>query len=310
MLLGNFGINGFTEAIIQRASITHEQLSTLFWINLGASACLTLAFICACPWVAAMYREPELNAIGIAVSFSFVLYAIGTLHLALLKRNLQFRAVSSIQVGSMALGLTLTIVGACLGWGYWALVANLLVTPFLMSAAAWASCAWRPSLPVRNSGVGPLIRFALNTYGHFCTSYGSRNLDKLLVGSFWGSKLLGHYKRAYDLFFMPVGLLPAALTTVAVASLSPLREDPVRFQRYYLKTISVVAFIGMGLSAVFFVMGKDLLRVLLGPKWDEAGKIPCTRGSSFFGRRAQANISTNIWANEEAVYCIREVGAA
>jgi PST family polysaccharide transporter len=292
LLLGNFGINGFTEAVIQQASITQEQLSTLFWINLGANAFLTLAFIVACPWIASLYREPDLLAIGVAVSFSFLLYALGTMHLALLKRNLQFRIVNLNQIGSMAIGLTVAIVGACLGWGYWALVANLLVTPFLTGAAAWVSCNWRPSLPKRGAGVGPLIRFAMNTYGHFCTNYGSRNLDKLLVGSVWGSKLLGHYKRAYDLFFMPVGLLPAALSTVAIASLSPLRNEPERFRKYYLKTICVVAFIGMGLSAAFFVVGKELLRVLLGPKWDDAGRI-----FTFFapGMGIILIYSTNAW---------------
>src|SRR3974390_1797333 len=33
LLLGNFGVNGFTEAIIQNSEINHNQISTLFWIN-------------------------------------------------------------------------------------------------------------------------------------------------------------------------------------------------------------------------------------------------------------------------------------
>src|SRR5438309_10414737 len=35
LLLMNFGQNGFTEAILQRAEIDHFLISNLFWINVG-----------------------------------------------------------------------------------------------------------------------------------------------------------------------------------------------------------------------------------------------------------------------------------
>src|SRR3954471_23175901 len=44
LLLVNFGLNGMTEAVIQREEITHELVSTLFWINLAAGVLLTIAF--------------------------------------------------------------------------------------------------------------------------------------------------------------------------------------------------------------------------------------------------------------------------
>src|SRR5512139_2693906 len=44
LLLMNFGLNGFTEAIIQRENLDHPVVSTLFWINGGISLALTLVF--------------------------------------------------------------------------------------------------------------------------------------------------------------------------------------------------------------------------------------------------------------------------
>ena len=35
LLLVNFGLNGLTEAIVQRDEITHDLASALFWINLA-----------------------------------------------------------------------------------------------------------------------------------------------------------------------------------------------------------------------------------------------------------------------------------
>src|SRR5215831_10396253 len=41
LLLVNFGLNGLTEAIVQREEITHDLASTLFWINVVCGMLLT-----------------------------------------------------------------------------------------------------------------------------------------------------------------------------------------------------------------------------------------------------------------------------
>jgi len=118
-----------------------------------------------------------------------------------------------------------------------------------------------------------MIRFALHTYGNFFANYVARNLDNLLVGWCYGSVSLGYYKRAYDLFALPVNQLTSPLTNVALAGLSRLRGDPDKYRKYYLKCILLVAFVGMGLSAMLTLTGKDLVRLVLGPKWEHAGSV-------------------------------------
>jgi len=44
LLLMNFGLNGFTEAVLQREVIDHALASNLFWINLGIGSFLTIGF--------------------------------------------------------------------------------------------------------------------------------------------------------------------------------------------------------------------------------------------------------------------------
>jgi PST family polysaccharide transporter len=44
--------------------------------------------------------------------------------------------------------------------------------------------------------------------------------------------------------------------------------------------ISILAFVGMPLSAALTITGKDLVLLLLGPQWDKAGHIFCVFGPS------------------------------
>jgi glycosyltransferase involved in cell wall biosynthesis len=113
----------------------------------------------------------------------------------------------------------------------------------------------------------------MNVYGRFTLNYFARNTDNLLVGWRFGSNALGFYKKAYDLFVLSAGQLTAPITNVAVAALSRYNSRSEEYRQNLLNAISVTSFIGMGLSGVFVLIGKDLIRVLLGAKWDPAGQI-------------------------------------
>jgi len=87
-----------------------------------------------------------------------------------------------------------------------------------------------------------MLKFAINTYGNFTVDYFSRNLDKVLIGWRFGSQSLGFYDRAYHLFSLPANQLTSPVTSVAVAVLSRLCNDPEKYRRYYLNVLSMLAF--------------------------------------------------------------------
>jgi O-antigen/teichoic acid export membrane protein len=58
-----------------------------------------------------------------------------------------------------------------------------------------------------------------------------------------------------------------------VSALSRLTGDPSRRRRYVLEALSTLAFVGMGLGAALTLVGSDLIGALLGPGWEEAGRI-------------------------------------
>lgn len=273
LLVMNFGLNGFTEAIIQRENLDHTIVSTLFWINGGITLALTLLFMAAAPAVAWFYDEPRLKAITVAMALTIIFTGLSTHHLALLKRQMQFYHTSILQSSTWVIGLIAAITFAWLGWGYWALVIGALTRPAVSAAGAWLLCRWRPGLPARGTGVGQMIRYALNTYGNFSLNYFTRNLDNLLVGWRFGSQSLGLYKKAYDLFILPTSQLSAPLTSVALSSLSRLSKDPEKYQRNYLSVLSTLALIGMLMSAILTLIGKDFILLLLGSQWGGAGEI-------------------------------------
>ena len=278
LLLMSFGQNGYSEAVIQREEIDQPLASNLFWINFGVGLVLAIGFAASGPLLARFYADPRVARVAAGISLSIFLSSLSVLPIALLKRALLFSVTSTIDVLSNVVSVVVSILLALSGWGYWALVAAVVTRPLLQTLAAWCLCAWIPSPPRRLTGTGSIVRFAMHVYGRFSFNYVTRNTDNLLVGWRFGPASLGFYKKAYDLFLLPANQLLIPVADVVLSTLRRLERGSAEYRRYFLNGLSILALVGLGGGTMLTLMGKDLIRLLLGAKWGEAGHI-----FTFFG---------------------------
>ncbi len=253
--------------------MTHPLASNLFWINLGIGAILTGAFAGSGKLLALFYHNVAVVQVAMGMSLTIVISCAGYIHLGLLQRAMQFRSIAIISFTGQVLQVIVSIVFAMLGWHYWALVWGSIAQVSLMTVGGWWICRWIPRWPSRVPGTGSSCKFAMNVYSHFAFNYLTSNTDNLLVGWRFGARALGFYKKAYDLFVVPETQLLAPMSAVVVSTLSRVSQDRELFQRYFLRVISVLALVGMGIGADIALVGQDLFRILLGPGWEEAGRI-------------------------------------
>lgn len=273
LLLMSFGSNGFNEVVIQRDEMGRSQASNLFWINSVVGLILAIGFAASGSLLARFYRNPLIKPVAVAMSVAIFIAATSTIHTALLKRAMRFAAVSANEVAGRAVNTAVAVLLAWKGWGYWALVAGMVAQVISLTMGAWWLCRWTPSLPRRGVGTRAMLRFTANVYGTFSANYFARNFDNLLVGWRFNASALGYYKKAYDLFALSASQFTGPLNNVVVAALSRLNRDRVVFKRYLANSLGIIAFVGMALGADLTLVGKDLVRLVLGPKWSESGRI-------------------------------------
>lgn len=283
---------GLSEAVIQSEKINHEQVSTLFWINLGFSILITVLLILIAPLTAFFYKDPRLTMIAIVSSLGFLLAGILTQHQALLKRNMKFSSIALIEILSVLASILAAVFLALRGAGYWALVARPIIQSLVMALGVWIVCSWRPGLPVRGTGVRGLVRFGANALGYYIVNYVARNLDKALVGWGSGAGSLGFYNKAFYLFIVPVNQFTFPLHGVAVTTLAKLKGNPEQYRRFYMKALCAVSFVAIPFSTFLASVSYDLILFLLGPQW-----IPATKIFSILGLSAGFQIiyGTKSW---------------
>ena len=264
---------GLSTATIQRDEINHQQVSTLFWINLLVSGLISLIFAALAPVVAWFYNEPRLLQIVLVLSSIFVLGGLGVQHQALLKRQMRFASIAKIEIISVFGGILTAIIAAHYGLGYWALVIMQLATALINAVGTWLVCSWRPGLPSRNSQVSSMLAFGGNLTGFNCINYFSRNLDNILIGQYWGGGQLGLYSKAYQLVLLPIQQINAPINSVALPLLSRVQTDSQKYAHYYYKFVLGIVFLGMPIVAFSFAVTDKLILFVLGEQWLEAVPI-------------------------------------
>jgi O-antigen/teichoic acid export membrane protein len=269
-VLNMFKDFGLSSAAVQRSSVTEEQQSTLFWINMLAGILLGLVMLAAAPALAAFYREPRLLGVTSVLAVGFVFNAAGIQHVVLLQRELRFTALAVIGVASLVLSTAIAILGAKAGYGYWALVAMTVTGPASATIGFWLTTGWVPGRPRRGCGIRSLMRFGGTVTLNGLIIYIASNLEKVLLGRFWGADTVGLYGRAFQLINIPTDNLNGAAGEVAFAVLSRLQNEPARLKSYFLKGYSLVIALTLPITMTCALFADDVIFVLLGPKWQDA----------------------------------------
>jgi O-antigen/teichoic acid export membrane protein len=264
---------GLSTATVQRATVTDEQISTLFWINIAAGLLLTLLLSGFAPMIAGFYHESRLLWVTVVLATGFLFNAAGVQHSALLQRQMRFTALAVIQIVSLVVSTSLGIGLAVAGYGYWALVAMSIMLPLVATICFWVATAWIPGAPRRNVGVRPLMRFGSTVTFNSLIIYFAYNLDKVLLGRYWGSAVLGLYGRSFQIISIPTDNLNSAVGEVAFAALSRVQDDPSRLKSYFLKGYSLVVALTVPITIIIALFSHDLTLVILGAKWGEAAAI-------------------------------------
>jgi O-antigen/teichoic acid export membrane protein len=264
---------GFSDALLQRKDITHEQVSALFWLNIIICLFLSLGMCICAPIIAWFYKSPQLVNIILVMSFSFLISSFTLQHNALLKRHLYLSAVTVINIVPQLLSLIVTVSLAWWGWGYWALVAGVFCLSFFALPITLYYCPWRPGAFKRKTGVNDMLRFGGFITGFNVINYFSRNADNILIGKFYGSIALGFYSRAYQMFMMPILQIRGPIFSVAVPAMSAIKEDVDRYRDYYFRIVSLMCAIAIPLGMYFMLEGAFIVKIFLGDKWAISGNI-------------------------------------
>ena len=272
---GQFNDMGFAAALIQKQEVNDRQFSSVFWLNLIVAILMMLLLILVAPLLAKFFNQPELTSLARLISISFLIGSLVIVMRAKLTKAMDFRALSIIEIISAAISGILGISLALLGFGVYALVAQILGMVTCLSVLIWLYSDWRPMWVFSWSAIRELLRFSMGVVGGNSLNYWIRNADNLLIGKFLGSTDLGLYSRAYMVMLLPLSQVTSVLSRIMFPALALIQGDKARSRQIYLRSISVIALLTFPAMSGLLVVADDFVLVIFGSKWLEM--IPVLR---------------------------------
>ena len=277
-LLKDFGLS---TAIIQKPSLSHEELSGIFWINLLAGLGIMAALVICSPFVAAFYSEPNAKNITIVFGVMAVLSSLGAQHSALLHRQMRFGAIAACDLSAMLVGIIFGVTAAWCGLQFWALVIMQAATTTAWTIFMWLRSGWRPGKPRRTMGLVQLLKFGGSLTIADLLAHANHNLDNILLGKYFGSIAVGFYSKAQGLLNRPLEQVLPPVMRVALPMFSRLVGDPIKFKKTALQLTEIVCFGGCMLTMLVIPTADWVVDLLLGAQWGET--VPVFQLLAFFG---------------------------
>ena len=267
---------GISNAIIHRQSISHSQLSRLYWLNLVSGILLTCLVASLAPWIANFYGQPELRNMIILLSLSFFLVSIGNQYRILCQKELQFNRMAVIEIVSVVIAFIVAVTLAANGFGVYSLVFGLLsqtCTSSFMYLFIGLKIHHRPSFAYKHRELKGFFSFGLFQMGEKSINQLGGNLDKLLLGKMVGMDAVGFYDMAFRLVIFPLAKINPTVNKLAFPVFAKYQTDPDRLNQCYFLNVKVLSLVTIPLLVFLFFYSSEIVLLVFGDGWDKVSEL-------------------------------------
>jgi len=252
--LDTFRGMGVENVIIYKQENIEHNSNVAFTLGLIINSTISITTFLIAPFVATFFEDPRMTDILRALSVVFVIWGIGNIHAARLKKEMRFRQTLLPELGKSTAKAIVSIGMALLGYGVWSLVWGQIAANVVASSLYWLSYRWRPHLDLDLDTSRELLGYSSQIVLIAFMGMISSNIDYMIVGKRLGSENLGYYTMA---FRVPELLILSTCYIVSNAlfpAYSKVQNDQKTLQKGFLLSLSYVALftvpVGVGIMIV------------------------------------------------------------
>lgn len=259
--------SGFGSAIIQHQDVSHTDESTVFFFNLGMAALMALLLCAVAPFIAVFFEQPLLRKLTYIMALSVFVSAFGSIHNAVLTKNLMFKNIMTANVTSSALSGGLSLFLAFHGYGVWSLAWQILAASIINVMLLWYLHDWRPSLVFSMDSLRKLFRFGGFLFISSFLEVLYTGVYTLLIGKLFSVIDLGFYSRALNSKLLPSNFLDSIFIRVAFPVFSTAAPNSQHLVNAMKATLSVMMLINVPVMLGLAVIAEPFTLLLFGEKW-------------------------------------------
>lgn len=269
-MAGLFAESGFTLAIVNKKTISHDDYNAVFWFNIVAGLALYGLLFALAPLIARFYHQPEMVPLARFLFLGFLFGAIATAPSAYFFRNLNVKLRSQIQICAILLSGIVGVCCAASGCGYWGIAAQTVTYSGCNCLMLWARSPWRPTLSFRMAPLREMLPFSTKQLVTSLFTHINNNFFSVLLGRFYGMKPTGYYTQGSKWTTMGYTTISGMLNSVAQPVFREASDDSERLCRVFMKMLRFTSFVCFPAMFGLAIVARELIVLTVTAKW-----LPC-----------------------------------
>lgn len=259
--------SGFSTALVRKADLTDDDLSTAFYFNIGVGViCYTVLFLTS-PLIADFYNTPILSDLLKVTALATLFNPLCAVQQAILTRKIDFKTQAVVSLSGACVSGIVGLTMAYYGFGVWALVCQQVGGYVIRTILLWILGKWIPQR-----------KWSWDSF-HYLWGFGSKmlasglldtiytNIYPIVIGKFFSANDLGNYTRAQQFATLPSSNVTGVLQRVTFPVLSKIQNEDERLARNYRKILKLSAFLIFPMMLMLSAIADPLVRVILTDKW-------------------------------------------
>jgi O-antigen/teichoic acid export membrane protein len=258
---------GLAASLIQRKRLLPIHFSSVFYFNISVGLLLTIITFFSAPLVAAFYNIPILEILTQVMSISFIISSFGIVQNIQLKKVLNFKKITSLQLLAVIISGIVGVAMAYTGYGVWSLLTQILLNRFLYTALVWIVVKWTPGFNFSLKALKQLWGFGFRIFISDIFGVLYNQMDVIIVGKLFPINSLGYLQRAKSLNTTIFQLASSSLTQVLFPVLSSVQNEIEKFKSIVTRSLYVISFATLFISGILYLCADDLIIILFTKKW-------------------------------------------
>ena len=264
---------GISSGLIRKKELNDTELSSFFYLNIGVGLILMFLVFLTSSFIAGLFESKNLAPLLQLSSLQFFISSLGLMPMIFLKRDINFRYLSQLDVGVNIASGIITVILAFIGFGVYSLIFRSIISGVTNVFFLWQKTTWRPTWTFSYKSIKPTLKYSTGILGLEIVGTTFDNFSTILIGKVFSVATIGIYNRAANTRGLILKNFGPLFNRVYFPVLSKIQDDDVRLQSYYLKAIQMVSLLVVFTMSLLYMFSDTIIYYLYGNQWMDSAPM-------------------------------------
>jgi len=259
--------SGFGRALVNRKEVSAEEYSSVFYFNAGLGVLVYMVLFFLSPLIAGLFHTPALIPVSRGIFLALVFNAVGLVPHVVLIKNANFKRLTQANMLALFIADVVAIVMALIGYGVWALIAQIVLYAFFRTIFMWLYSSWKPVVKFSFLRLKSFFGLSYKLLLSSMISTTVNNIYPSLIAVFYPMNQVAFFNQAKKYQEIPFLTLTNTFRSVAMLILSEINDQADRLKRVVRKLIKSIAFLSFPIASILILVAEPAFFIFFKEKW-------------------------------------------